>query len=106
MDMKESFDEKRAERVKEFIRGVNQKEIFEAIQIERMVQDDKWGKDRNLSGFEWLVILMEEVGESAEQVLESNDELLKNELIQVAAVAVAYLERLEMKAHEKELSDK
>ncbi len=99
--MENDTEKKSAERVSRFIRETNQRKIFEEIQIERMVQDDKWGKDRALSGFKWLVILMEEVGEAAEQVLERNNDLLRKELIQVAAVAFAHLECIERQSDKK-----
>ena len=65
-------------------------EFLNAIADERTRQDEKWG--RNFVGVDrMLVVLMEEVGESAKAQLErdegpaSTEELL-TELVQVAAV--------------------
>ncbi len=67
-------------------------DIFEAIQTERDRQDVKWGANRYLSREMWLTILMEEVGEAAKAALEADMEGYAEELIQVAAVAVAAIE--------------
>ena len=49
---------------------MNQADIFKAIVKERKRQDDKWGPmPRNISHYEWVSILVEEVGEVAEAVL-------------------------------------
>lgn len=63
--------------------------------IERCEQDTKWGKDRVLSANLWNTVLSEEVGEVARAILEHDNENLKTELIQVAAVCVAMYEALE-----------
>jgi NTP pyrophosphatase (non-canonical NTP hydrolase) len=67
---------------------------------ERVSQDSKWGtleKRRDEMSHEfWHVILSEEVGESAEAILEADESQLMRELVQVAAVAVAHLEWLIM----------
>ncbi|KAA1217237.1 hypothetical protein H2653_11085 [Vibrio cholerae] len=54
-------------------------------------QDFKWGADRNLDPLFWNAILGEEVGEVSKAILE-NDPNLRNELIQVAAVAMQWVE--------------
>ena len=72
-----------------------------AILRERRDQDDKWG-EQNHPPLHWLAILTEEVGELAKEVnehywREQRDTLtkLRAELVQVAAVAVAWLECLD-----------
>ncbi len=60
------------------------------IQAERQRQDHKWG-EQNHSDMKWLAILMEEVGELAKAILENDDNGV-DELVQVAAVSVAWLE--------------
>ena len=79
--------------------------LFIQISAERERQFSKWGHNRNnQSDFVWSAILTEECGEVARECLEqvytpfvrSTD--LKQELIQVAAVAVAWLEAI----HERE----
>ena len=67
-------------------------DILQAIQDERDRQDAKWGANRYLTQRTWLTILMEEVGEVAHASLEHDDDNYAEELIQVAAVAVAALE--------------
>ncbi len=87
--------------------------IFENIVHERKCQDDNWGEQEHEDPV-WLTILTEEVGEVAKEVLrgefglddgpqddfdqamrKSHIEYLKLELTHVAAVAVAWLEKLE-----------
>ncbi len=78
--------------------------IFNEIKQERQRQDAKWG-EQNHCPVEWCAILGEEVGEVNKAALEAhfyplfnNDVQLANyreELIQVAAVAVAMIESFE-----------
>jgi hypothetical protein len=78
--------------------------IFIAIEKERMRQRDLWGRvhdwgegDCSSPDVEPIVkasVLSEECGEVAGAVLDKDDALLKDELVQVAAVAVAWLESL------------
>ena len=65
------------------------------ILAERMKQDLKWGKDRNLTPFFWLAILVEEVGEVAKAALEVRDNDIRKEAVHVAAVALAFIENLD-----------
>lgn len=67
------------------------------IMEERARQDLKWGANRDLADLEWLAILTEEIGEAAEAVLNGRDRRgngLGDEVVQVAAVALAWLEAL------------
>jgi hypothetical protein len=73
-----------------------------AVAIERIKQDVKWGEQR-YSDAGWLPILIEEVGEVGEMVCEitHNPEAdgryvanLEYELIQVAAVCIAWIEAI------------
>lgn len=71
--------------------------IINLIQIERERQDNRWGtpQERRLPIGYWLAILIEEVGEVAKEIVEAGPrELLKRELVQVAAVAIAILEAM------------
>lgn len=76
------------------------KNIFNEIKQERQRQDAKWG-EQNHTPFEWCAILGEEVGEVNKAALEAHfrdtNQLAnyREELIQVAAVAVAMIESLE-----------
>ena len=83
---------------------MNRAAIFDAIDAERDRQADKWGAihpwgvgDCSSDGVSAIVkaaVLSEECGEAARAVLEQDDEQLRRELVQVAAVAVAWLEAL------------
>lgn len=84
-------------------------EIIEEVRLERIRQDDKWGWPRNHEPSWWLTILAEEFGEFAREVCDrsfENGEWLDNmreELIQVAAVAIAAVEDLDQQAEDKDL---
>jgi len=66
-----------------------------AIRRERLSQEGKWG-EQNHGDEIWLAILTEEVGEVAKEILEiraGKDEYdIDNEITQVAAVALSWLE--------------
>jgi NTP pyrophosphatase (non-canonical NTP hydrolase) len=71
------------------------KEIMKKILDERDRQDVKWG-EQNHHDLYWLGILMEEVGELAKTIIEQGKEKeIEKEMVQVAAVAVAWLECLD-----------
>lgn len=81
-------------------RAIVRGRIFECITLERTLQDEKWGADRDLST-PWAAVLMEEAGEVARAHLEAKHHPsghraglahLKTELVQLAAVAVAWIE--------------
>lgn len=66
----------------------------ELIAQERARQDAKWGSQRRLAPEKWAVILGEEVGEVHRAVCEHDFKNLQDELVQVAAVCVAWLEAI------------
>jgi len=77
--------------------------VLSEIAEERKRQDLKWG-EQNHPPCEWITILTEEVGEAAEEALNIRFDYkdggrplvaLRMELIQVAAVAVAFIECLD-----------
>lgn len=81
--------------------------VIKRVAEERKRQDKKWGV-QNHDPDRWIVILTEEVGESAKESYELNSlegrlemsrsarlHRLKTELIQTAAVAVAAVESIE-----------
>jgi len=70
-----------------------QKIAFELITDERKRQDEKWGGYSH-SDFVWNAILSEEIGEVAHEVLNPGLYSLREEIVQVAAVAVAWLEAI------------
>jgi len=93
---------------------MSQKEVIAAIISERAAQDEQWGPQHHPDGLEelgplgppmeasarrslyyrtnWAGILLEEVGEALQA---KTPEELRNELVQVAAVVVNWLEDLE-----------
>jgi hypothetical protein len=81
--------------------------VDQAIWEERSRQDARWGPlPRGLEQGEWLGVLMEEVGEVATETITRtwtedgppegviDYDRLSAELVQVAAVAIAWLEEL------------
>lgn len=84
--------------------------VFQSIREERKHQEDKWGDQKDKLNSIWHLILSEEVGEVAQSLLDCGlygwpageckecttnaKQVLEKELIQVAAVAVAWLEAL------------
>lgn len=69
------------------------------VAAERRRQDKKWGGqpgvDRVHPNEEYAVVLGEEYGEVCRAILEGQGANLREELIQVAAVAVAWVEQLD-----------
>lgn len=68
--------------------------VLSAVRGERVRQDAKWGEQSYKSDEIWLATLTEEVGEVARELLDNHDDAdhLREELVQVAAVAVAWIE--------------
>ena len=67
--------------------------VVNEIRQERRRQRIKWGPQTH-SDLYWLAILSEEVGEAAKAALEEESGDLRAELVQVAAVACAWLDQL------------
>lgn len=64
-----------------------------AVFAERERQDLKWGDQRTHPPEKWLMILQEEIGEWSKEVLDKSDPArVREELVQVAAVALVMLE--------------
>lgn len=77
--------------------------VLQEVLAERVRQDEKWG-EQNGHDFEWVSIMTEEVGEAAQAANEANFKSsktrgdyahLREELVQVAAVAVAWIEAID-----------
>jgi NTP pyrophosphatase (non-canonical NTP hydrolase) len=68
---------------------------------ERGSQLRKWGVQRHTDAV-WLAILHEETGEAARAILEADEENMRAELIQVAAVAVAWVEDIDRRRADRE----
>lgn len=72
---------------------MDRQDIFNLINRERENQTDLYGNQMDKTNGRWLPVLVAEVGEVADSLSKNTDqELLKRDLIQVAAVAVAWLE--------------
>ena len=72
---------------------------LDSVLEERQRQDDKWGV-QNHSPFVWNAILVEEVGEFSQASLQAcfaydSHERVREEAVQVAAVALAMIECLD-----------
>ena len=80
--------------------------IFAEIRKERQRQDERWPYGHD--DLNWSAILIEETGETAREVLcggrVARAYELRQELIQVAAVAVAWLEDIDDSVVEKRKS--
>jgi NTP pyrophosphatase (non-canonical NTP hydrolase) len=75
-----------------------QQSVIDALR-ERIRQDEKWG-EQNHDPFTWLTILMEEVGELSQAALHTRyggkaAAGLREEAVQVAAVALSFIECLD-----------
>lgn len=73
--------------------------VIDEVADERARQDAKWGQQDHEVGI-WLGILGEEFGEVAKEIAESQArpldvEHLREELVQTAAVAVAWVEAID-----------
>ena len=77
--------------------------VLAAVRAEHARQDEKFGPNRKLPNLAWLAILTEEVGEAAQATLKASARpenlgfslrAVLNEVIQSAAVAVAWAEFL------------
>jgi NTP pyrophosphatase (non-canonical NTP hydrolase) len=66
---------------------------FADVMRERRLQDTKWGEQNHDDGY-WLAILTEELGEAAQSICK-RDSNLRNELVQVVAVAIAWIEAMD-----------
>lgn len=65
--------------------------VVQLITAERQRQTAKWGKQGHTDGF-WLIILLEELGEASRAMIECDHLSVVEELVQAAAVIVAWLE--------------
>lgn len=68
--------------------------IFRAVLDEMRRQVKKWGPQDSHTLDRWNAILTEEVGEVSRAINDGNENNLDTELIQVAAVALSFLEKL------------
>jgi len=74
--------------------------VFDQVADERSAQDNRWGEQNHDNGT-WSLVLGEEYGEACQAALQhspTDPTDLRAELIQVAAVAVAWVECIDRKA--------
>ena len=73
-----------------------QDDILQLIKLERLRQDKKWGTipTRDMTNDKWIRVIVEEIGEAAAEIAEEDIDNLVEELVQVAAVAVAHIEHI------------
>ena len=82
--------------------------VLAEVRQERALQDRRWG-EQNHSPAQYLAILAEEFGEAAKEAVEAEFEKpwgdprarLREELVQTAAVAVAFIECLDRNVPER-----
>ncbi len=80
-------------------------EALELVRAERSRQDRKWGES-NHQPLQWIAILAEEQGEVARAIIDGRTpdyDNYEDELIQVAAVAVAAIQALHRTRGRKKL---
>lgn len=70
---------------------MDQASVLHDVLLERGHQESKWGVQRHTLSY-WMLILNEEVGECSKALLEHDLVNYREELVQVAAVAVAAIE--------------
>jgi len=73
------------------------------IHLERERQNERWGGVQDLPSYTYLAVATEELGEVAQAALHdefggSHAGTLRTELVQLAAVVVQWIERLDMEA--------
>ena len=84
---------------------IHQNIAIDALKNERLRQEKLWGPDFSNASttkddYEKLAVLVEEVGEIAKALMENDRDNLFEELVQVAAVSVAWLEAEILRAQE------
>lgn len=97
--MNEAAVLKRIQKINERLDAVTHQLVLGEVADERARQDAKWGQQDHEVGI-WLGILGEEFGEVAKEIAESQArpldvEHLREELVQTAAVAVAWVEAID-----------
>lgn len=70
--------------------------VLVEVAEERRRQDVKWGKHRIHEPQHWIALMAEELGEVARGMLKVNLDNYRAELIQLAALAVAACESLDL----------
>jgi len=71
---------------------LTQESVVKQVLAERKRQDQLFGSQWHRTRAEWLSILMEEVGEAAQASNDGDTKHFAEEMVQVAALAIAILE--------------
>ena len=75
-------------------------DVLQEVSNERVRQDAKWGEQNHAIPL-WVMIAVEEMGEAAQAGLQGKYQEYRQELIQLAAVAVAAVEAFDRARKEK-----
>ena len=73
-------------------------QVLHDVAVERATQDAIHGRNRTLNSGTWLIIATEELGEVARAVQEETPQRQYDELIQAAAVLIAWAEDVRRQA--------
>ena len=84
---------------------MTQHRIFGEIKQERKRQDLKFGSQAGQSDSKWAMIAGEEMGEIHRAILNLDKENLREEIVQLAAVCVAWLECFNPHAHSNSVEE-
>jgi NTP pyrophosphatase (non-canonical NTP hydrolase) len=76
------------------VEGAGDTLVLLEVLAERGEQMRKWGVQSHTDNA-WMTILVAEVGEAAQDVLAHDEENLRANLVQVAAVACAWVENID-----------
>lgn len=101
-----NFLSKAAQVASEEISKIDSNDLIPPVQMlqilkvlnERRRQDEKWGGEKHDDAHEsgdWLAILMSELGEVAFATLAHPEKVVAEEIVHVAAVAIAWLEAIQ-----------
>lgn len=75
-------------------------DVLKEIQDERKNQDARYGVNRVLPNGDWALLTQEELGEAAQDILAGEYNKARAELVQAAALIVAWIESLDNEAAE------
>lgn len=84
--------------LKDYAQEMRRRQVFHKIEVERARQD-RLHPEFPILQVERLAILLEEAGEVAKAINEKKPEEIEAELVQVAAVAMRWLEQIKSPGH-------
>ena len=83
------------ELAKKYMSEMFRAQALEDVLYERLRQDELWGDQSGHADERWLVILIEEVGEVARAMYDEDEGHTYEEIIQCAAVCMAWAEAMQ-----------